>query len=97
MESLKNTPLFIDPPRFVDMSEEEQADFLSGIRARQLVAVMYYEEVQKERAANRRAALDKKFEVLEKRVRSGLDKIDAELLKMEEYFRRLNVLKLEAM
>lgn len=93
----EDVPAFVDPPTLVDMDEAAQTDFLDGIRARRLVAVMYYEEVQKARAANRREALDKKFENLERRVKSCIDKIDEQLLKAEDYFRRLNHLKLEAM
>lgn len=90
-------PDFVEPIRLVDLSEEQQTDFLEGIRARRLVAVHYYEEVQRERAANKRAVLDNKFATLEKRLISCVTKIDEQLLKAQEYFTKLNHLKLEAM
>jgi hypothetical protein len=82
---------------FVEMDEAAQLDFLDSVRARRLVAVMYYEEAQKERAANRRVVLDRKFEIVENRLRACISRIDAELLKADEYFRRVNILKLESM
>jgi hypothetical protein len=41
--------------------------------------------------------LDRKFEIVENRLRACISRIDAELLKADEYFRRVNILKLESM
>lgn len=97
MSGLEPTPEFIEPPQLCNMTDEEQAEFLMGIRARRMVAVHYHDQVVMEREANCKAALDRRFEIIEKRLHSCITKIDAELEKVEGYFGKIRALRLEAM
>lgn len=90
-------PDFVEPPQLCNMTEEQQAEFLMAIRARRMVAVQYHEQVKQERAANVKAELDRKFELIEKRLQSCITKIDTELEKVEGYFGRIRALRLEVM
>jgi hypothetical protein len=90
-------PDFIEPQRFSQFTEDQQRDFLEQLRARRLIAVHYYERIKEERAANKRAELDRKFGVLEGKVKRCIEKIDDELVKVEAHFAKLAHLQLEAM
>lgn len=92
-----SVPAFVDPPRARDMEEGQVIDFLEAIRARRLLSVHYYQEVQAARKENRRKELDRKYEVLEARIASCIAKIDDNLAKAEGYFSKLAGLKLESM
>lgn len=92
-----STPEFVNPPRLRDMDDGQVIDFLEAIRARRLLAVHYYQEVQAARAENRRKELDRKYEVMETRIASCIAKIDDNLAKAEGYFSKLANLKLESM
>lgn len=86
----------INPPRLSEMTDEQVMELLTGIRARRMLAVHYFEEVQKAREENRKTKLLQRFKVLEDRIGSCLKRIDEDLLKVEGYFGKLAVLKVES-
>jgi hypothetical protein len=89
-------PEFIEPPTIASMTEEQQTELLDAIRDRRMVAVTAWLAMQEERKRVHQETLGRKFDTQVKRIESAVQKIDEQLEKLQGYFARLNVLRMEA-
>jgi hypothetical protein len=94
--SLRIAPEFIEPKTIRELSEEDQATLVQGIRDRRLIAVTQYLQAQEEKKQIKEAALAKKMDRCCDKIARYVEKIDIELAKIEGEFGKLRVIRFEA-